>query len=56
MMLDDRSPVLLYHQLHQIVRARIQSGYWGTGEKLPVEDELCAEFDVSRATVRQALQ
>src|SRR6185436_1882310 len=29
---------------------------WRNGESIPTEKELCAEFDVARGTVRQALQ
>lgn len=55
-MLDETSPVPLYHQLCEVIRARIENGYWKTGEQLPIESELCQEFQVSRATVRQAIQ
>jgi GntR family transcriptional regulator len=54
-MLDDRSPVPLYYQLQEIIRSRIESGQWGPGQQLPPEAELCAEFNLSRGTVRQAL-
>lgn len=54
-MLDDRSPVPLYYQLQEIIRARIENGQWGPGQQLPPEAELCAEFNLSRGTVRQAL-
>ncbi len=54
-MLDERSPVPLYYQLQEIVRARIESGQWKPGQQLPPEAELCAEFALSRGTVRQAL-
>ncbi len=33
----------------------IASGRWREGERLPPERELCRQFDVSRATLRQAL-
>ncbi len=54
-MLDERSPVPLYYQLQEIIRARIESGQWGPGQQLPPEAELCEEFKLSRGTVRQAL-
>lgn len=54
-MLDERSPVPLYYQLQEIIRARIGSGQWGPGQQVPPEAELCKEFNLSRGTVRQAL-
>lgn len=36
--------------------ARLRAGEWGALEKLPTEAELSAEYGVSRATVRTALQ
>ncbi len=54
-MLDEKSPVPLYYQLQEIIRSRIESGQWAQGQQLPPEAELCAEFNLSRGTVRQAL-
>lgn len=42
----------LYHQISQILRLRTSSG---DDEKLATEQTLCAEFGVSRTTIRQAL-
>ena len=45
--------------LHSIVasraEARIRSGEWAPGTRLPPERELCRILDISRATLRQAL-
>jgi GntR family transcriptional regulator len=38
------------------LRARIQAGEWGAGERLPTEAELVRVSGYSRATVRQALK
>jgi GntR family transcriptional regulator, arabinose operon transcriptional repressor len=46
----------LHVQLANIFKDRIIQGVWGQGETIPTEKELCAEFDVARGTVRQALQ
>ncbi|HEX2923748.1 MAG TPA: GntR family transcriptional regulator [Chloroflexota bacterium] len=54
-MLDEKSPVPLYYQLQEIIRARIEGGNWQAGQQLPPESELCQEFGLSRGTVRQAL-
>ena len=44
--------VPFHHQIAQVLRGRIQSGAWGQGV---TEQALCAEFGVSRTTVRHAL-
>lgn len=49
------SPVPYYEQLSDILRARIQRGDIAAEERLPSELELCREFGLSRATVRQTL-
>ncbi|HEX2988571.1 MAG TPA: GntR family transcriptional regulator [Chloroflexota bacterium] len=50
---DGRAP--LYHQLKELLRDLIESGQWARGERIPPERELCATFNVSRATTTQAL-
>lgn len=49
------SPVPYYEQLFEILRDRIIAGAIGTDERLSSESELCREFGLSRATVRQTL-
>lgn len=46
----------LHAQVAAILKERIISGVWRNGDNIPTEKELCAEFDVARGTVRQALQ
>ena len=48
------SPV--YIQIHNQLRENIESGKWKVGQKIPAERELAASFDVSRMTLRQAIQ
>lgn len=45
----------LYIQVASVLRQRIQSGQWGQGEKISTLEELEAEFEVARVTVRQAI-
>jgi DNA-binding GntR family transcriptional regulator len=51
---DDHRP--RYAQLSDILRDRIASGLHPVGTFLPTESDLCAEFGVSRHTVREALR
>ena len=48
------SPV--YIQIHNQLRENIEDGKWKVGEKIPAERDLAADFDVSRMTLRQAIQ
>lgn len=45
----------LYIQIYNQILSEIQSGSFNIGDKLPAERELCAQFGVSRAPIRQAL-
>lgn len=44
-----------YIQLADLFRQRIARGIWPLGQNLPSIDELGREFDVARATIRQAV-
>lgn len=43
-------------QVFQQLKAILINGEWRPGDKVPSENELAEQFDVSRITVRQALQ
>ena len=45
-----------YMQILQVLRNRIASGAYGVHTLIPTEAELCAEFSVSRHTIREALR
>lgn len=45
-----------YRQIYLQLRERIHEGRYPLGSNLPTEVELCAEFGVSRYTVREALR
>ncbi len=47
--------VALYVQIRETLRQQIKSGQLEPGQKLPAEDELAAQFGVSRMTVRQGI-
>lgn len=48
-------PQKLYIQLTEILKNKIQSGEWAVGAQIPIEDDLCKHYQVSRATVRTAV-
>jgi len=50
------SRIPLYYQLENVLREKITSGAYSGGDRLPTEIELIQEYNVSRITVRQALQ
>lgn len=50
-----RSPVPRYVQIADLLRQRIARGGWSAGMRVPSNEELMREFDVSRITVRQAV-
>lgn len=45
----------LYVQIRETIRKEIQEGRLPVGSKLPAEDELAQQFNVSRMTMRRAL-
>jgi len=52
----DSAQAPLYVQLADLFRQRIVKGIWKTGDKLPSLEQLGAEFEVARVTVRQAVE
>jgi len=49
------SPIPYHYQLRELLRDEITSGFWEVGERLPSEYEICKKFELSRTTVREAL-
>ncbi len=54
-MLDKTTPIPIYYQLKEWLRAEIAAGTWQPGDLIPSERELSEQFGISRMTVRQAL-
>ncbi|KRM11664.1 GntR family transcriptional regulator [Paucilactobacillus suebicus] len=48
------SPV--YIQIHNQIKQDVENGKWRVGERIPAERELAELFNVSRMTLRQAIQ
>ena len=53
--LKSDSPIPLYYQLREIIRDKIMNEDWGYGTEIPSELKLCDEFNLCRATVKQAM-
>lgn len=50
-----RASLPLYLQIESTLRQRVRGGDYPAGGRFPTDQKLCAEFRVSRATVRLAL-
>lgn len=55
-MIDKASPVPIYYQIQQVIKDQIKRGEWSIGEAIPSERILSEQFEVSRMTIRQAVQ
>lgn len=53
--LNREIPVPLYYQLKEILLAHIRKNQLNVGDPIPTEIELCRIFNISRPTVRQAI-
>jgi len=53
--LDPTSVIPLYHQLKELIMESIESGKWKPGDMIPSENQFQTEYNVSRNTVKRAL-
>jgi len=56
MYLKETSQIPLYSQLKQVIKEDIRENKYKVGEQLPTEIDLCKKYNVSRVTVRRAIQ
>jgi len=54
-MLNKGSSIPLYYQIKEVIKEKIKSEQWKEDDRLPNELELAELFQVSRATIRQAV-
>ena len=54
-MINKYSNVPLYSQLKHLIIEKIEAGEYPEESKIPSEQELCDQYDISRPTVRQAI-
>lgn len=55
MFIDKKSPIPVYYQLKNIILKKIKDGEFSEGSHIPSERELGESLNISRMTVRQAL-
>lgn len=53
--IDRTNPQKLYFQLLEILKGQIEHDTWKVGSQIPTEDQLCGQYNVSKATVRLAI-
>ncbi|HEY8610429.1 MAG TPA: GntR family transcriptional regulator [Roseomonas sp.] len=53
---DGESPLPLYHRIYLVLRQRIAEGQWKPDAAMPGEHDLALGFNVSRITIRRALE
>jgi GntR family transcriptional regulator len=51
----DRGRTPLFIRVYQLLRKRLETGEWALGNQVPTIEQLMAEYDVSRATIREAM-
>lgn len=54
-MINKNSPVPIYHQLEEYIKQQIENGFLKEEEVIPSEREFAERFQISRMTVRQAI-
>lgn len=54
-MINKNSPVPIYHQLEEYIKQQIENGLLKEEEVIPSEREFAERFQISRMTVRQAI-
>lgn len=55
-MIDKSKPIPLYYQVKESLLKKIKSGQWQIGDLAPSETELQESYQVSRITIRRAVQ
>jgi GntR family transcriptional regulator len=55
-LLDSQSVIPLYHQLKEILKENIEAGNWNPGDTIPSENQLMQEYNISRNTVKKAIE
>src|SRR5689334_5951739 len=55
-LIDSESIVPLYKQLFNYLNSAIESHQFKPGDRIPSENELAKQFNISRVTIRRALQ
>lgn len=52
---NDHGRMPLFIRVFQLLRRRLETGEWPVGTQVPTIEQLMSEYDVSRATIREAM-
>lgn len=55
-MIDKNSVIPLYHQIKQDIKRKIKDNTYAVNEHIPSESELISQYNVSRMTIRLAIE
>ena len=53
--MQDENKDFLFEKIKNEIKSKIQQGIFKEGQPIPTQAELCAQYDVSRVTVRRAI-
>ena len=53
--MENKKGISIYKQVAKEIECKVKNGIYVTAQKLPSEAELAQEFNVSRLTVRKAI-
>jgi GntR family transcriptional regulator len=54
--IDKNSIIPIYYQMIQYIRGQVENHFWNEDDMIPSERELCEKNEISRMTVRQAIE
>lgn len=54
-MINKESPIPIYYQLQEHLKTKIENGELKSGDPIPSEREMAEKYEISRMTVRQAV-
>lgn len=54
--INKNSIIPIYYQMIQFIKSQLENHVWNEDDMIPSERELCEKYEISRMTVRQAIE